>query len=377
MSCWTSETEKIINAHKADFNSSNWQSRLKAYGGYSAYLNKLGGVFKKWNGKNASVKTAAQFQEIAQYVFGLMAIYGFNYNNGQFTVKWGGGSPFYGSADDGRCNWGEIDTLCSSADKAKTTNCNFGMDSFYYKAGLMPKYTKLSDLFRQQGRNYKVIRNKADLRIGDLVHMFGKRVTSSNPDTWDDWHHVCCVGEKTGSNVTMYDSGSRFISSGNFKVPFTVDSNNEPAGEYGNYHGWVGIRLVELANNNGEVRTDKDIAVEVIAGKWGKGAARKKALGAKYDKIQTAVNYYLTEGDKGRQAYLRSAAAYVLKGFAGSGNVRKKFFGKNYNDVQAKVNWVILAAKDVIAGKYGSGEERKKKLGADYDLVQAQVNRIA
>lgn len=375
MSCWTSETEKIINAHKADFNSSNWQSRLKAYGGYSAYLNKLGGVFKKWNGKNASVKTAAQFQEIAQYVFGLMAIYGFNYNNGQFTVRWGGGSPFYGSADDGRCNWGEIDTLCSSADKAKTTNCNFGMDSFYYKAGLMPKYTKLSDLFRQQGRNYKVIRNRADLRIGDLVHMFGERVTSSNPDTWDDWHHVCCVGEKSGSNVIMYDSGSRFISSGNFKVPFTVDSDNEPAGSYGNYHGWVGIRLVELTNNNGEPKRMGDYAVEVIAGMWGTGEARKKALGSRYNTVQRFVNHFLSP--EGREDYLRTCASYTLKGFAGSGDARKKFFGKDYNDVQKKVNWTIQAAKDVLAGKYGTGIERKRKLGADYSIVQDQVNRMA
>ena len=376
MSCWTAETEKIINAHKADFNSSNWQSKLKSYGGYFAYLNKLGGVFKKWNGKNASVKTAAQFQEISQYVFGLMAIYGFNYNNGQFTVRWGGGSPFYPSADDGRCNWGTIDDLCSRSDKSKTTNCNFGMDSLYYKAGIMPGRIKLSDMYKAQARKYKVIRNKADLRIGDLVHMFGHRITSDNPDTWDDWHHVCCVGEKRGNTVIMYDSGSRFISSGDFKHELTVNSKNELTGNYSSYTGWVGIRIVELANNNGEVKVNRDYAVEVIAGKWGNGEERKKKLGSRYDTVQTAVNYYLTQGDKGRQAYLRSAAGYVLKGFAGSGTTRQKFFGKNYKDVQNKVNWVIKTAQDVINGKYGTGEERKKKLGADYDLVQAQVNRM-
>lgn len=376
MSCWTAETEKIINAHKADFNSSNCTSKLKSYGGYSAYLNRLGGVFKKWNGKNANVKTAAQFQEIAQYVFGLMAIYGFNYNNGQFTVRWGGGSPFYSSADDGKCNWGTIDALCSKSDKAKTTNCNFGMDSLYYKAGIMPGRVELSDMFKWQARHYKVIRNKADLRIGDLVHMFGHRITSDNPDTWYDWHHVCCVGEKRGNTVVMYDSGSRFISSGSFKIPLEVDNKNEPDGAYASYHGWVGIRVVELVNNNGEIKANRDYAVEVIAGKWGKGEARKKALGSRYDTVQTAVNYYLTQGEKGRQAYLRSAAGYVLKGFAGSGVERQKFFGKNYNDVQDKVNWVIKVAKDVIDGKYGTGEARKKALGDDYDLVQAQVNRM-
>ena len=122
MSCWTIETEKIIKAHEGDFDSSNWQSKLKNYGGYSAYLNKLGGVFAKFNGKNASVKTAKEFREIAQYVFGLMAIYGFNYNNNSTHVRWGGPRPFYPTADSGSCNWGEIDTLCSSPNKDKTTN---------------------------------------------------------------------------------------------------------------------------------------------------------------------------------------------------------------------------------------------------------------
>ena len=376
MSCWTTETEKIIKAHQADFNSSNCQAKLKSYGGYSAYLKRLGGVFAKWNGKNANVKTAAQLQEIAQYVFGLMAIYGFNYNNGNFTVRWGGGSPFYPSANDGKCNWGEIDTLCSSASKSKTTNCNFGMDSLYYKAGIMPKRVELSDMYKWQARHYKVIRNKADLRIGDLVHMFGHRITSSNPDTWYDWHHVCCVGEKRGSTVIMYDSGSRFISSGDFKHELVVDKNNEPDGDYSNYHGWVGIRVVELAGNNGETKVSSDYAVEVIAGKWGKGEDRKKRLGSMYNKVQAVTNYYLTGGEDGRKAYLRAAAGYVLKGFAGSGAARQRFFGKYYKDVQNKVNWVIQTAQDVIAGKYGTGEERKKKLGADYDLVQAEVNRM-
>lgn len=249
MSCWTTETEKIIDAHKADFDSTNWQDKLKSYGGYTAYLKQLGGVFAKYAGRNAAVKTVAQFQDVAQYVFGLMAIFGFNYNNGSFTVHWAGGSPFYPSADDGRCNWGEIDSLCSDPDKAKTTNCNFGMDSFYYKAGLMPGCTEVSDLFRWQGRTYKVIRNIADLKVGDLVHMFGERVTSDDPSTWEDWHHVCCVGERQGSEVIMYDTGSRFISSGNFKIPFKVDRDNEPAGSYSSYHGWVGIHMVDLAGS--------------------------------------------------------------------------------------------------------------------------------
>ena len=107
MSCWTSETEKIIKMHESDLNSSNCREVLRKNGGYSTYLNKLGGVFRKWNGRQMHCTTVQQFQEAAQYVFGLMAIYGFNYNNGRFTVKWSGKTPFYRNADDGRCNWGD------------------------------------------------------------------------------------------------------------------------------------------------------------------------------------------------------------------------------------------------------------------------------
>lgn len=376
MSCWTNETERIIREHEADFDYTDWQNVLNSCGGYKAYLNKLGGVFAKWNGKNANVKTASQFQEIAQYVMGLMAVYGFNYNNDVTKVRWGGKSPFYISANQGTCNWGEIDTLCSSSYKAKTTNCNFGMDSFYYKCGLFPKYIDYSYRFKDHGRRYKVVRKKEDLRIGDLIHLFHKRVTSNDPNTWNEWGHVCCVGEKRGKTIITYDTGSRFISTGNFKKEFTVNSKNEPTGVYDNYVGWVGIHFVDLAGNNGEVKGDSELAVEVIAGKWGSGAIRAIRLGKRYKNVQSRVNYFLNGTSAGQAAYLRAAASYVLKGFAGNDFDRMKFFGKNYADVQNKVNWVVKTAQDVIAGKYGNDAERKRKLGIDYDLVQAQVNRM-
>ena len=376
MSCWTAETEKIIKAHQGDFNFSNWQNKLSLCGGYSAYLNSLGGVFKRLNGRNANVKTAAQFQEVAQYVMGLMAIYGFNYNNGQTHVLWGGEKPFYPSKDNGRCNWGEIDVLCSSTGKDKTTNCNFGMDSFYYKCGLMPKYMELSDMFKWQAKHYKVIRSKADLQIGDLIHLFHSKITSNDPNTWEGWGHVCCVGEKRGGKIIAYDTGRRFISSGDFKKEFNVNSRNMPIGEYDNYDGWIGIHFVDLAGGNGEVKGDSELAVEVIAGKWGSNLVRRARLGNRYANVQSRVNYFLNGTKQGRDAYLRAAASYVLKGFAGKEEDRAKFFGNDYLPVQEKVNWVIKTAQDVIDGKYGSGEMRKTLLGIDYNLVQDQVNRM-
>ena len=378
MSCWTSETEAIIKAHQADFNSANWEAKLKSYGGYEAYLKKLGGVFAKYAGKSRwNVKTAAQLQEIVQYVFGLFTIYGVNYNNGTSQFRWGGGAPFYTSASQGSCNWGEIDTLCSSRDKDKTTNCNYGVDSLMYKAGIFPGRFDYSHRFKAQARQFKVIRKKEDLRIGYLVHFFHGAVKSDDPDTWKDWGHVAVVGKKKGDRVFLYDSGRRFIQSGGtFEYEFTVNGNNEPMGAYDNYDGWAGIAIVELEGNNGEVKGDSDLAVETIAGMYGAGVTRMKKLGNRYGNVQARVNYFLGGTKAGHAAYLRAAAGYVLKGYAGNDEDRRKFFGKDYDDVQDKVNWVVQAAKDVIANKYGKGDDRKAALGIDYDLVQAQVNRM-
>ena len=376
MSCWTKETEGIIKAHRGDFNSTNWQKVLSSYGGYEAYLKALGGVFAKYAGKDANVKTAVQLQEIAQYVFGLMAIYGFNYNNDSTQVRWGGGYPFYKSALDGRCNWGRIDDLCSSPDLAKTTNCNFGIDALLYKAGVFPRVFDYSYRYKAHARQFKVIRKKADLRIGDLVHMFHSPVKSDNPDTWEGWGHVAIVGERKNGKIILYDSGNRFVRTGNFKIEFDVNGQNAPIGDYDNYDGWAGIHIVDLAGDYGEVKGDSELAVEVIAGKFGSGVTRMKMLGNRYGNVQSRVNYFLGGTKAGRAAYLRAAASYVLKGFAGTDEERKKFFGANYKDVQEKVNWVLQTAKDVIADKYGKGEDRKKALGDDYNLIQQQVNRM-
>lgn len=94
-------------------------------------------------------------------------------------------------------------------------------------------------------------------------------------------------------------------------------------------------------------KTVAEIAKEVLAGKWGNGADRKK-------KLQAA--------------------------------------GYNYNEVQAEVNALVsgkkpattkksidTVAREVIAGKWGVGATRKQKLttaGYDYTEVQNRVNEL-
>lgn len=92
-----------------------------------------------------------------------------------------------------------------------------------------------------------------------------------------------------------------------------------------------------------ELKSNEEIAKEVIQGLWGNGAVRKNKLkkaGYDYDTVQALVNSMLP---KEKPVY--------------------------------KVNDQIVA--DVIAGKYGNGDERKQKLeaaGYVYKEVQDAVN---
>ena len=376
MSCFTAETKQIVNAHKADFNMENCQAYLKAHGGYPAYLRSLGGVFKKWANKIAYVNTAKEFQEIAQYVFGLMYIYGFDYNNGSTYVRWGAGAPYYIDGKKGECNWGTIDDICCNPGLSKTTNCNFGMDSLYYKAGIFPKAINSSDRFKGQvNAGMKIIRKKGDLRVGDLIHFFHSKISSDNPNTWNGWGHVACVGEiDSNGNVYTYDTGNRFIRSGNFKFVFSVNANNTPTGTYDNYEGWVGIRVCELAGNLGTDMYISDMAVATLHGDYGNNEVRRVALGDKYQDVQDRVNYYY----KHPKAYLLAKIRYTLRDYAGSGEARKAYWGNEYKTVQGEVDKIIRVANEIMSGSakgkaYGKNEIRIKNIDREFGDGYGQI----
>lgn len=85
-----------------------------------------------------------------------------------------------------------------------------------------------------------------------------------------------------------------------------------------------------------------ELAKRVIAGEFGNGEARKKALGSRYGEVQAEVNRILNGG-----------------GSSSSSSVD-----------------IDQMARDVIAGKYGNGDARKKALGSHYSAVQKRVNEM-
>lgn len=141
-----------------------------------------------------------------------------------------------------------------------------------------------------------------------------------------------------------------------------------------------------------------EVAKDVIAGKYGNGDSRKKAIeaaGYNYSEVQAEVNRQLgvsTGSSSSSSVNIDKLAQEVIAGKYGTGEARKKALGSNYAAVQARVNEILLGTSssgssssssldkvvdDVLAGKYGNGDTRKKKLeaaGYNYSQVQAAVN---
>ena len=146
------------------------------------------------------------------------------------------------------------------------------------------------------------------------------------------------------------------------------------------------------------LKSNEEIANEVIAGKWENGNDRKVKLtnaGYDYFAIQKIVNNKLlgsTSTEKTEKSN-EELAQEVIRGDWGNGEERKKRLteaGYNFSEIQIIVNNKLGVnssssnkksndelAYEVIRGDWGNGEDRKNKLtgaGYDYDTIQKIVN---
>ena len=267
-SSFDATTMSIIEKHLEDFDYSTYKP---SEGG--KYIKSLGGIFSKYYGQEVHVTTAGELQEVAEYVFGLMYLYGFDYFNGKsgeraHYCKWGGSCLYYAKGNSYssatsdafypgtfRYDNNGLSSPISDFDKLitgtnMTTNCNWTVDMVYYKAGLFggPGQPSGSAGFKSMGRNYEVITDPHDLQVGDIVHFFHSEIDRSNPETWSDWYHVAFIGEvnKKEGTVTGYDGGSYYQQGRNYKWVSKVDSGKI----YGNSN-WAAVRITNLTQNCG------------------------------------------------------------------------------------------------------------------------------
>lgn len=92
-------------------------------------------------------------------------------------------------------------------------------------------------------------------------------------------------------------------------------------------------------------KTNNELALEVLCGKWGRGNARKRKLtkaGYNYDAVQKIVNERMTRKP------VDTVAHEIIDGKWGSGDIRKKCLtvaGYDYKEVQGRVNEILKPKK--------------------------------
>lgn len=129
----------------------------------------------------------------------------------------------------------------------------------------------------------------------------------------------------------------------------------------------------------GIVESVKSGTITVIEGNYSNAVKRRKIpvngkyirgyILPKYDQIKSKV---VLKSDM-------EIAKEVLSGEWGSGDQRKKALtnaGYDYAQIQKLVNKVVSLTDETLKGKYGNGSERVKKLGTYYDIVQWYINRV-
>lgn len=139
-----------------------------------------------------------------------------------------------------------------------------------------------------------------------------------------------------------------------------------------------------------------EVAKEVVRGEWGNGEDRLRRLkeaGYNYDAVQAEVERLLlnTTPIYVPKKSIRQIASEVIDGKWGNGDERVRRLTKAGYDaetIQAQVNRDLGAtgrktvnqiAEEVVEGKWGNGDARVHRLqraGYDPKAVQAQVNRL-
>lgn len=71
-----------------------------------------------------------------------------------------------------------------------------------------------------------------------------------------------------------------------------------------------------------------------------------------------------------------SVAIDVIGGKYGDGDARRRALGADYDRVQRRVNELMDMAHKAIRGDYGNGAARRNALGSDYAAVQSVVNYL-
>ena len=270
------ETRKIIEDHNKDFYWNTYESYIKKHydGSYYKYVQSLttkngdDSVFSAYAKKVRTkgnhvgmpklinVKTAADFQAAAEYVWGLYNIWGPDYANGEIANTfwtWGGGYNNNISASDAyyqgysprrnvHYSQGNINSVLPRNVNIRT-GCNLLANTFYQSTNLTRiggtgssgnGVVSQAELSRQNGVKAPdgKIRYWDQLKVGDLLKFPG---------------HVAIVGEVYKDYVVAYDGGSRYITTRDYKKKVPRKHTTSTSGTtYDCYSYWYAYRVWDI-----------------------------------------------------------------------------------------------------------------------------------
>ena len=246
------QTNAIVSAHRYDFNVKNFNNIINNYGGYENYVKSLGGIFTKYANKGrVNITTVTEFQEIADYVWGMMTMYGFDYSNSSSSNYgyWGGmkspaadafypsGSrPPYGvSNQDEKYRLLTADDVFSGKGAGMTNMCTGGVTWVLKKAGLIAQDAPtIESEFYGNKSWHKYYRNKGaylftdqhKVQPGDVIGFYKGSYPSG-------YYHVALVVrvDKKSNTYTCYDAGHYFTNKRKHYWVSSLDKN--PNQSYG------------------------------------------------------------------------------------------------------------------------------------------------
>lgn len=117
------------------------------------------------------------------------------------------------------------------------TNCNYASDAMIYKTdlyfeqALSSRYGR-TEALSKKGRITKV----SDLQVGDMVHYF----------IGGSWKHVTLVGEVYSDYVVLYDGGSKFINTKQYKKKVPRYGSMLNGTPYSGYDSWFAVRMWDI-----------------------------------------------------------------------------------------------------------------------------------
>lgn len=203
-------------------------------------------------------------------------------------------------------------------------------------------------------KSYTLMKGRGPAGFGNAKEWYANYLFEKGPTprvgaiaVWDGTYgHVAFVKSFNGNNITVYQSnyGGTFFE----EKTYTVQVGATTGHGLGKFLGFCYHPYYSEDNKPATVeKSIEELAQEVLDGKWGNGANRKAKLtaaGYNYSKVQAKVNELLAAKNAPAKKSNVEIAKEVIAGKWGNGATRKKKLteaGYNYAAIQAEVNKIL------------------------------------